>query len=828
MQCIDCKEQFSAVVDGEVTSLAREHLDSHFASCHACRAQFEHFRQAIDALRTSQMIKASPDFGERVVETATSRIERAALLEQASGEILETSPRGVSDHPTLPTPTGSGRATLTAFPVLRWAAAAALLVSIGIIVNQQMELRKAQQTSAELTDLMRQFADQTDIEKQLERIGIVRVGDKLVPKEFAEGGRRGQVWDKGAWRDPKDVAREHGFRLDPLASWEVMELTEKYLQLDGYEKIDGRWIHRGDFARFSSGEVMTSPGDWKRVSELVDAWHREQGHVYVEGAWLPPDHREAARASLAIAPQSVGSDPHAVTQQLARMHLGSGVGFRGLTLYPLLAPRQTDEADVTMLHRAGGDVRIAETDDPFAVEVTNAGRGDVFLMAGDLLSGGAFDRVVASARIVPAGAMRRIDVYSADTSAFREDAPFDARSGHDLAPLLVRKALGSELGQGAVWGAGSQYALLTEQRLTVALAGLYEDETLESAWVDYDVAYYAMPAADDEMVGVVIGVGDEIVCAEWFSSHRLLRENFDRIVRSAALEAVRQEQGAYWDSTYPNSVDGARDFLGNVARTELAASGALELGPNVLGSAALLRGGEPAHVIVFDTTMDAVARAMEWSMYDAESRQAERIVAALRGRLQAGLSEDERLARFRELASLRVADVGMVCASYLNDANPRIQSEAIEAIEKLREPETIVELMRWFEENAARGGAALEQVAAVLANVGGREVLYWMIATIPRTAGGAAGILVGALPSAAFAARDEALAFKAVQVIVDYWLAGGDGDRARPALATLTRKTFGSAAEARAWVVLEKNRDEFRRTWSGGHDEPHNHAIPED
>ena len=834
VQCFDCKEQFSAIADGEITSLARDHLDTHFASCNACRTEFEHFRQAMDALRTSQLIKASPDFQERVVETATSRIEREALLENASGEVLETSPRGVSDHPTLPTPTGSGRAALSAFPVLRWAAAAALLLAFGVILLQEMRIRDGEHRFDEIAGNFDRLAAEYDLEGQLRKMGLERVGDQWLPKEIADGGAPGQAWFRGEWRDAGDVAEQLGYRLDPLTDWELKALAEKYIEIEGYEKIEGRWIHRGDIARFGKGMVETTPGVWKPVSEMVDAWHRDQGHVYVDGTWLPPDHREAARASLAIDSKAVGDDPHAVTQQLARMHLGAGVRFRGLTLYPLLAPRQTDAADVTMLHRAGMDVAIAETADPFAVEVTNRGAGDVFLMPGDLLSGGRFDRVVASAQIVPAGTTATVAVYSADTGTFRAGDAFDARSGHDLAPLLVRKALGSELGQGAVWGAGGEYARLTQRRLTVALQDLYEDEKLESAWIDYDVAYFGMPAADDEMVGLVVGVGDEIVCAEWFSSHRLLRENFDRMVRSSALEAVRQEQGAYWNSTYPNSVDGARNFLENVTRSDLvrrdgASEAVLEYGNHVLGTAALHRGvsDEPAHVIIFDPTMDVVDLAMEWSMYDAEGAQAAQLLSALRGRIQRSASEGERLSIFRELASMRAADVARVCVSYLNDSNPRIQSEAIRALEKLHEPEAIVELMRWFEVNASRELAALAEAAAVLATVGGEEALHWMIATIPRTIPAAAAVLVGALPTSVFSVAREDLAVAAAQAIVDFWGRAGDDARAKDALSRLTGRTFASHGEAEAWLKIEANRDEFRRAFGTGHDRE-SHAIPED
>lgn len=827
VQCVDCKEQFSAIVDGDITPLARDHLDSHFATCHACRTGFEHFRQAMDALRTSQLIKAPPEFGERVVETATSRMERAALLDQASGEVLETSPRGVTDHPTLPTPTGSGRATVTAFPVLRWAAAAALLLAFGVIILQEMRIRDTDRKFDEIAQNVHRIADEADLDAQLRAMGLELVGDQWVPKAIAAGGGPGQVWFRGEWRAAGDVAEELGYRLDPLANWELQAMTERYLEQEGYEKIEGRWIHRGDIARFGDGKVETSPGVWKPVSELVDTWHRDQGHVFVDGAWLPPDHREASRASLAVDPKAVGADAHAVTRQLARMHLGAGVRFRGLTLYPLLAPRQTDAADITLLHRA--DVRIAETAAPFAVEVSNRGAADVFLMPGDLLSGGRFDRVVASARIVPAGATETVAVYSANTATYREDAAFDARSGHDLAPLLVRKALGSDLGQAAVWGTGGEYARLTKERLKVALPGLYADEKLESAWIDFDVAYYAMPAADDEMVGVVVGVGDEIVCAEWFSCHRLLLENFDRMVRSAALEAIRQEQGAYWDSTYPNSVDGARDFLENVTRSDLArregaADAVIEYGPNVLGSAAFHRSGDPAHVIVFDPTMDAVARAMEWSMYNPDDRQAAEIVAALRERILRGAAADERLARFRELASLRADDVAMLCVAYLEDSNEEIRIAAIAALERMPEPEALVGLMQWFEANASRDGEALAQAAAVLARTGGAAALHWMIAVIPRTAPGAAAVLVAALPTAAYSVADEALALGAAQVIADFWTTGGD---AAAALEALTGRRFASAGEAQAWLRVQEHRDEFRRAFQGGHDHG-NMSIPED
>lgn len=811
MQCPDCREQFSAILDGEATPLAQAKLEEHLAACAPCRAGLNDFREAVRALQSTDVISAGPEFAERVTGTITRNLERAALLEPAASAPLEAAEPAPAapGAPTLATPRAS---VLPRAPGFRWAAAAVLAAVLGGALYMR------------------------DLIQELNRgIQELRASAGHPPAVTPPPSGDVVLYQGRAWT-VKELAAHLGLKDRPFSGDELNLVVEQFLRQEGFEKVNDLWVRRDEIGLYGDGKIQVAPGEWVDAEAFVRRFHEGRGHVDVAGGgFVTRGYLEKTGGTMPVVdPGTLAADAHPAARALARLHLGAGTPRGSLTLYPLRAPRQIDPAGLITLHRAGGDVAPLETGNPFTLQIANRGSDDVLLIAGDLLLGGAYDRVLAESAILPSGGKpQTLRVYSAESGAFRSSPAFDERSGHELAPLLVRKALGSDLGQAAVWAAGYEYARLAGAR-SVGLAALYATPTLESLWVPYDTAFWELPG-DEEAVGVVIGVGDEVVCAEWFGSNRLLRENFDRILRAAALEAIRREErGAYWNSTYPNSLDGARAFLENVVRAEVPpvkSSGTypLAFGSHALGSVTILVEGEdpkfPRHVLhalVFDPTMEAVAAARKWARYETDPRQAEQFLRALERQMKEAAKPEDRLALFRQLAALPPSMPGTVrlWSTTLSGGTPDLQAEAIAALRQSPDPEAVTALMSFFDASAASGSALLEPAAEALMASRSEAATVWMINSLARATPEAAKALLPRIPKALYATRagDEALALETVRKIGAFW----EGPSAQADLAPLisetlerlTKEKFQSRQDLDFWMQHSDKRD-FKMMWTG-------------
>jgi predicted anti-sigma-YlaC factor YlaD len=73
MNCGQAKNLFGAYWDDELTQAEREWLESHFASCPACRGQYEELARTLEAVGDLPRVEVSPGFAERALAAARRR-----------------------------------------------------------------------------------------------------------------------------------------------------------------------------------------------------------------------------------------------------------------------------------------------------------------------------------------------------------------------------------------------------------------------------------------------------------------------------------------------------------------------------------------------------------------------------------------------------------------------------------------------------------------------------------------------------------------------------------------------------------------------------------
>jgi hypothetical protein len=263
---------------------------------------------------------------------------------------------------------------------------------------------------------------------------------------------------------------------------------------------------------------------------------------------------------------------------------------------------KSGEVEVTEAGRARGLVRPRGTAEP-----QNAYRGDevntlvlvnhskrpLLLLAGEVVTGGKQDRIVAKDRIVPADADPiDLSVFCIEPGRWTESSPVFGASDKSLAHSFmvqptVRERAMVDQDQQQVWdsvhGAISQMEVAVAPSASASSGGsggaMYEAappmepgatsyaKVMQSAPVREKVDEAAAPVMkareevlaklrDEHAVGVVVAVRGEIVWADLFASTDLLARYWTKLVRSYAAESLTEGE----NHSAPSAAD-AQHFL---------------------------------------------------------------------------------------------------------------------------------------------------------------------------------------------------------------------------------------------------------------------------
>lgn len=182
-----------------------------------------------------------------------------------------------------------------------------------------------------------------------------------------------------------------------------------------------------------------------------------------------------------------------------------------------------------------------------ALTVQNKSRDTIFLMAGDVVTGGNQDRVVAYDDIVYPGTIKNIPVFCVEagrSSYYDPDAsPADKklaafRGYYNVASPQVRKAVFSG-NQTNVWNAvASVTAANRAESGTRAYAGLETENDLKERRMEYLRYFDGKLSQQQEVVGVVAICGNTVLGVDIFGRHDLFQQQIDGLLHGFATEAA--------------------------------------------------------------------------------------------------------------------------------------------------------------------------------------------------------------------------------------------------------------------------------------------------
>jgi len=208
----------------------------------------------------------------------------------------------------------------------------------------------------------------------------------------------------------------------------------------------------------------------------------------------------------------------------------------------------------------------------------NRSKRPLVLLAGEVVSGGKQDRVIAKDRIVALGAEPLpLDVFCVEQGRWSAGAQF--ASSKLMAHPSVREKAAVERKQDEVWAAVrsgttarsadpsaapariamSELNATVAESGTVAYAKIYDNSRVgqsAAAFAEEMERRFRRATKGQQVLGVVIAYGGEVAWSDLFASAQLFERYWTKLVRSYAVEALARSQ-----SKEQATVVDAREFL---------------------------------------------------------------------------------------------------------------------------------------------------------------------------------------------------------------------------------------------------------------------------
>jgi hypothetical protein len=221
-----------------------------------------------------------------------------------------------------------------------------------------------------------------------------------------------------------------------------------------------------------------------------------------------------------------------------------------LGIYPVIANEAFLRAFAqlersTPMKRALGEGQLTLTEKSGGAEVnklmaTNAGKDTIYLMQGEVVSGGKQDRVLAQDMLLAPG--QTIDVAAFCVEQGRWDAGGEKRAfatTTGVSAKEVRKAAAKDKDQQAVWRNVEVY--LEENAVkapTGTLNALQHDSTFNRSVARYRAHFADAFAGRTDVVGVVAVSGGQVIGCDLFATPALFQGAFEGLLTAYITEAI--------------------------------------------------------------------------------------------------------------------------------------------------------------------------------------------------------------------------------------------------------------------------------------------------
>jgi hypothetical protein len=270
---------------------------------------------------------------------------------------------------------------------------------------------------------------------------------------------------------------------------------------------------------------------------------------------------------------------HSIQETVRRLELGKAVSHGSLTIIPVYMDRVLDRASYATLEEAlkSGWITITEVEGGRVpqVKISNLSKHLIFLMGGEILTGCRQDRILAGDILLAPGTKDLLaPVYCVEQGRWSHNSQtFFSKQNLGTPALRARAQEKSPAAQTEIWGQiAEENQVMGVASATGAYQDAYDKEENRARILKIEAKMRDLPRLHDDTVGVVIGLGGEIVSADIFANPDLFLRQWPKILKSSALSSIGSAKGGSLDRTE------AAEFLKSFIDRKYRSQSGLDLG----------------------------------------------------------------------------------------------------------------------------------------------------------------------------------------------------------------------------------------------------------
>lgn len=221
--------------------------------------------------------------------------------------------------------------------------------------------------------------------------------------------------------------------------------------------------------------------------------------------------------------------------------------FEKLRIYPITANdafriAHKDLGEFTVLKDAieKKKIMITELEGGGSVQTLfaeNVSSDSIFVMAGEVVTGGKQDRVIAQDFVLAPGEKRDLSAFCVEHGRWSGGSNFDGY--FNVSGVKVREAATKKKNQSEVW---EKVAIVNSINAAETTTGSYQalkgSEKYQGELDKYLEHFQSAFDTDSRVIGVVVASGDKIVGCDLFATHDLFKNAYNSLLHSYVTEAV--------------------------------------------------------------------------------------------------------------------------------------------------------------------------------------------------------------------------------------------------------------------------------------------------
>ncbi len=281
---------------------------------------------------------------------------------------------------------------------------------------------------------------------------------------------------------------------------------------------------------------------------------------------IAPDRGTPASAgasSAAEAPPEVAAVSAVLVRNgVQNISLGRASSQGNLTIFPLNTSKPTKDNPFRPLDKAMDrrQLRVSELGSASVptLKVKNTGKEKVFVMTGEIVTGANQDRMSSHDVLLPPDKRAvRLPVYCVEQGRWAQNSQHFS-AGKTAGTTMLRKTAARKGSQGKIWSkVAKKSGAVAVNSSTGTMQAVYNNRQVKKRIAKYEKKLLPLATGHQEMVGFVAAIDGEVVSADLFANHGLLRALWPKLLKAIAIDAIASKT----PSARAPSPDLVRDFL---------------------------------------------------------------------------------------------------------------------------------------------------------------------------------------------------------------------------------------------------------------------------